>query len=218
MLVVAVRVARHKIVKYFQPSLDMAAPPGGGVVTRVYAFSDDTPPSIEDEPDWTDFQEIPAREFVLETWEDDVREMTSWKTFHVEVRYVYMDKKYRIVLRQGDDAHSRMPKPACPQSSADRGGSRARIRMPRGVLSARLIVRNDIEDDKATDVDVTSRVKKYAGPRGDFSNSPVRVRDLFPFDDHESNAERYAGVRIIDAHGKASFFSYIDNDIIVVTV
>lgn len=212
MLVVAVRIAKRRIFRYFLPSSDVASP-GAPIITKVYAFCDDDPPSIEDEPDWTDFQDIPVKEFSPGTWEDDVRARTEWSTFHVELRYVYMDKKYRIVLCHGDDAVAKLSQPA--RHVVDRGGGgRARMRMPRGVLSARLIVRNDLEDEKATDIDITSRVKKYSGPRGDFSDSPVRVRDLFPFDDHESNAERYAGVRIIDAWGKASFFSYIDNDVI----
>jgi hypothetical protein len=200
----------HRLIS----SSSSRGPPGAPFITKVYAFSDDDPPSIEDEPDWTDFYVIPANEFVLETWETDLKNKTGWTTFHVEVRYVYMDKKYRTILRQGDDITTTLLRQSDDISRRpDISTGRTRMRLPRGVLSARLVMRDDLCENAAdVDVDVTSRIKKYSGPHGNFKHASVHVRDVFPFDDHESNAERYAGIRIIDAWGRTKFFSYIDND------
>jgi hypothetical protein len=55
--------------------------------------------------------------------------------------------------------------------------------------------------DGAKQVDVTQRLKKYAGPNKDFYESQglgVRVLDCFPFDDPDHLAERFESLSILD--------------------
>lgn len=89
--------------------------------------------------------------------------------FRAEIRYAAGGKKFRMVLRPGDALD--WPPYETP---------RAKCRLPRGVLSAELL-----GHDPADRVDVTARVKKYAGPRADFyadKGLRVRLRDMFPSD------------------------------------
>jgi hypothetical protein len=111
----------------------------------------------------------------------------------VEVRYAAAGKKFRLVLRPGDafqwppyDA----PRPAC--------------RMPRGVLSAELK-----GHDRADSVDVTSRVKKYAGPHADFyagKGLRVRLRDMFPSD--AAMRARFRCLRVVYANLRVREFGF----------
>lgn len=139
-------------------------------------------------------------EFRPESWEDDARDLTDWDAFRVEVRYVLGGQKYRMVLRPGD---------ACvfpPYGGDDGAPAEAGRGMspPRGVLAAALVGEN-------RETDVTSRVRKYQGPRGDFHAGlglKTRVKDMFPFDDHDDNARRYHTLRVIDAAARVAHFDY----------
>ena len=124
-------------------------------------------------------------------WEDDVREMfPQWDDWKVELRCSYGDMKCRMVLRPGDTLVWPPPYDMDPAHHIHA------VRAPQGVLSATLLARKDVPDAK--DVDVTQRVQKYAGLNHDYHGTTVRVRDIFPMDDHDSNAERFIGLRIID--------------------
>jgi hypothetical protein len=196
---------------YIFSHLETKCPDRDPTITAVYAFCEDTPPSIDDDPDWTDVLKVPVDQFSFETFEDATWKPAEWTSYRVEVRYVYMNKKYRIVLRRGERAVLPPCRAEEGKCGAGAGGGRAKIRLPRGVLSARLASR---DEDPTDDIDITGRVKKYAGPWGNFHATSLRVRDMFPFDDHESNADRFAGVRIVDAWGRTKLFSYVDNDVV----
>ena len=171
--------------------------PAGHVPTpyRVYAFNE----APHDSGDGF-FRELPVKYFSADTWEADVAAVTGWTTFRAEVRYMYRNKKYRIVLRRGD----RLP----PFDANDHV-----CRLPKGILSARLQgpVGSDI------DCDVTSRVLKYQGPSCDFHAGKglrVLLQDMFPFDDHADNAERFTHLRLVDVLGRIADLSYKNNPIV----
>jgi hypothetical protein len=105
-------------------------------------------------------------------WEDDVALQTGFSDFRVEIRIMDNQKKRRILLYPGNDYDPSFPQPA-----------------RRIVISARMMPR---PGTGAACMDVTRRVQKYIG------NTLRNVHDMFPFDDHEDNAERFSHLRIID--------------------
>ena len=156
-------------------------------VYRVYAFNEGKGPGFH--------REISLRMFRADTWEDDVRELTGWESPRLEVRYVLRNKKYRMVLRPGDACRVPLDEPAHRVARL----LSARLHGPRGA---------DIE------CDVTDRVLKYQGPRGDFHASSglrVRVHDMFPFDDHADNVARFSHVRLVDSVGNVKDLDYALN-------
>lgn len=184
--------ARRALVAWRGPP-----PEHGPAAYRIYAFNQD-PDGAAGEQGF--FRELSPRAFDPATWESDVRDLTGWPAFRVEVRYVFRHKKYRMVLHQGD--HCAFPPYAEPGAPA--------CRLPKGVLSARLQgpVGSNI------DADVTARVMKYQGPRGDFHAGlglRVYVREMFPFDDHADNAVRFSHLRIMDTLARLHDLSYVDD-------
>lgn len=168
---------------------------------RVYIFNESTD---EDDERRRFYQELAPRYFDADSWEPDARDLTGWARFRVEVRYVFRNKKYRMVLRPGDKCvfppYQDASAPAC--------------RLPRGVLSARLqgALGSDI------DCDVTERVMKYQGPRGDFHAGlglTVRLQDMFPFDDHADNAQRFTHLRLMDTTARLTDLPYRTNPAMV---
>lgn len=165
------------------------------------------------------------RAFVFRDNHDDLEDITSWfvpdadwkqdieETFHdwddwrLELRCTYGTKKCRIVLRADDELV--WPPVTIPPS----GPHIHTMRAPDGVLSATLVAKPGIG---AKSMDITTRVHKYAGFGNDYHGTCVRVRDLFPMDDHDDNVERFLGVRIIDLKGEAGLsvktYSYETND------
>jgi hypothetical protein len=61
------------------------------------------------------------------------------------------------------------------------------------------------EDDKPVR-DITSKVKRYAGPRGDFEGSEVRIRDLLFYDEDTLN-KSYPKIQITNALGMKKVIS-----------
>ena len=169
----------------------------GPTVYRVYVFNEGE--NAQDGPEEF-YRELSPRYLNPSTWEDDVREMTGWTTFRVEVRYTLRHKKYRMILRPGDSytchPYQEPSAPAC--------------RLPKGVLSARL--QGPLGSD--IDCDVTQRVMKYQGPRGDFHAGlglAVKLQDMFPFDDHVDNTIRFTHLRIMDTMARLHDFAYATN-------
>lgn len=165
----------------------------GPAIYRVYAFNE-----ASDGESY--HREIPVKYFDPATWEADVRKLTEWQSFRVEVRYTFRHKKYRMVLHPGDACafppYTEAAAPAC--------------RLPKGVLSARLQGRLG----SGIDTDVTARVMKYQGPRGDFHAGlglHVRMHDMFPFDDHADNSARFSHLRIMDTAARLHDLPYADN-------
>lgn len=159
---------------------------------RVYVFNEGEEPGF--------FKEIPVTFFDAASWEADAREITKWTSFRMEVRYTFRHKKYRLVLRPGDTCtfppYHEPSAPAC--------------RLPKGVLSARL--QGPLGSD--IDCDVTQRVMKYQGPKGDFHAGlglKVRLHDMFPFDDHADNTTRFSHLRMMDTTARLHDLSYSGN-------
>jgi len=105
-------------------------------------------------------------------WEAAVRQETGFEQCRVEIRLVEGARKRRVVLYPGDLCDPTFPQP------------------PRRVIvAARLIARQNTD---ASTMDITKRVQKYIG------NPLKSIHDMFPFDDHADNVQRFTHVRIID--------------------
>ena len=151
-------------------------------------------------------RELSPEYFDPATWERDAREMTGWTDFRAEVRYTFRGKKYRMVLRPGDPS-------AFPGAAFYTDSTAPACRLPKGVLSARLQGRLG----SGIDADVTGRVMKYQGPRGDFHAGlglHVRVHDMFPFDDQADNCARFSHLRIMDTTARLHDLPYADNPLV----
>lgn len=176
-----------------------AAAGGGGhgpSAYQVYVFNED-----EGQRDGGFHCDMSPTFLSPSTWEQDARDYTSWSKFRVELRYVFRNKRYRMVLRPGD---------ACIFPPYESDASEPRCRLPKGVLSARL----QGPPGSGIDHDVTSRVLKYQGPRGDFHSGlglRVRLQDMFPFDDHSDNGARFTHLRVLDTMARVHDLSYALN-------
>ena len=139
-------------------------------------------------------------------WASVARDHARWEpedgSVRLEVRYTAHGKPYRLLLREKDILDFPPYDPAEP-----------RCPFPKGIISARLL-----NPEKSVDHDVTARVVKYQGPKGDFHaglGAYVRVQDMFPFDDQVDNAARFKVLRVMDVTGRVRDFSYADNDIVI---
>lgn len=170
------------------------APPATWALKKIYVFNEGPEPGVVREFD-------PAR-FPLDVWETHVEDATGWTQFRLEIRYAVKGHKYRLVLRQGD--------PVIFPPYQDFWPAR---RGPSGIVSASLIRRRD---QKA--VDVTDRVRKYSGPHADWHeglSSELRLHDMFPFDDHDDNAERFECLRAWDVRTGLRQWDYAPNPYIL---
>lgn len=134
-----------------------------------------------------------TRALDLSDWEPGVRAATGWSTgtIRVDVRFLAHGRKFRAVLRPGDDGA--VIAKACETHGRHMGG-------PRGVMSAEL--RGPLG---VTTVDVTQRVLKYQGPTRDFYGATgmrVGVLDMFPSDDVEELAASFEELVVLDSHFK----------------
>lgn len=99
-----------------------------------------------------------------------------------EVRYALGGAKYRRVLFWDDDATL---DPCIPREVTEMP--------PRAHIIQAKLCGPDAE------IDVTARVRRYLGPSGDWHRTKALLaRDLFPHDRHDSNAESFDRVRIVD--------------------
>jgi len=165
--------------------------PRGAQAYKLYAF-DQTPP--------VDglFHAVfsPKRHDV-----SDVRDAIDWEKYKLDVRYTFRGNKYRVLYRHDDDATFPLPRHV------------GIVVAPK--LSSACLVRKD----DGREIDVTDRVRKYMGPDRDFYKKHglyVRVQDMFPFDDHEDNSERFQCVRLYLSTGKRLEFDYESNDAMAV--
>jgi len=110
-------------------------------------------------------------------WLDDVDERDAPT---LEIRYVLRGKKFRAIAKRG----VKFPtlEEACGNVSAPK------------ILSATLV--SSPEGD--THLDITDRVLKYMGPRGDWHGASVKVRDMFPNHDAEQLETRGYDIVVID--------------------
>ena len=155
-------------------------------IRSAFSFCEDT----------GDFLDVTAH-FKPDSWETDIQQYSGWDTFRVDLRYTHTTKfgkvsKYRMILRNGDTCVF----PPCLGTTTTTVGT---TRGPRGVLSATLVPRTTVS---AREVDVTSRLQKYAGPLKDFHKGAgltVNGLDCFPFDDADLLQSRFEFIRLIDA-------------------
>lgn len=154
-----------------------------------------------------DVQDITSWFVPDEDWKDDVQEtFYDWDDWRLELRCTYGPTKCRIIARATDT----LPWP--PRAPSD-GPHIHTVRAPTGILSATLLAK---PGTGAKNVDITKRVQKYAGIHDDFHGTCVRVRDMFPIDDHDDNVDRFEGIRIIDIKSDTGLsvrtYSYATND------
>lgn len=161
----------------------------GATAYKIYAFNETSDGN---------FHEIfPAKRCDLE----DVRAKLPWDRYRIEMRYKFHGKKYRAVYRHDDEETFPVKR------------SMTMVIAPK-ISSACLIRRAD-----GKQIDVTDRVRKYFGPDRDFHSKAklyVRVQDMFPFDDHDDNSERFEALGIWLSTGKYLEFGYADNDVIMI--
>lgn len=150
-------------------------------------YDDDDPAAPPPEPD---ARVDATTAFDPDAWADDGWELLAREAapelarLRAELRYVVGGRKHRVVLRPGD----RLDWPLYETS-------RPGCRLPRGVMSAVLV--GHAAGDR---VDVTARVRKYAGPHADFYASKglrVRLRDMFPSD--SGMGSRFRCLRVVFA-------------------
>ncbi|AGE54338.1 hypothetical protein PBCVNY2B_671L [Paramecium bursaria Chlorella virus NY2B] len=130
---------------------------------------------------------------------EDLKKIIRLKKYKIEIRYVVHGRKYRIVIRETDNIHFPIRK-------------ELGIKKP-NIVSASLVRKHTDED-----IDVTKRVIKYFGQNNDFSAGlglRLFVQDMFPFDDHEDNAEIFSALYIRMSDGTEYRFDYGANDEIV---
>lgn len=138
-----------------------------------------------------DFEDISSW-FDANYWKDDIQtDHPDWDDWKVELRCTYGGRKCRIILRPEDTFT--WPPHMDEQATCHFHNLRA----PRGILCATLLGNKSVG---SRDVDVTHRVQKYAGFNHDYHGTTVFVKDVFPMDDHDDNAQRFSGVRVMEIH------------------
>jgi hypothetical protein len=176
------------------PPPDYTPPESDWKITKVLAFSEDEDDlgNVPD-PDFSDVTEW----FSFEMWENDVEDVfPEWTKWKLEVRYTHRDEKLRHVIRPGDSMD--WP-PSHPDATEHEHKLHELTKKPSGILSASLVPRPGIEGAK--EVNITNRLRKYAGTTRDFgTSSEVRAHDIFPIDDNVYTAERFDAIRIIKTH------------------
>jgi hypothetical protein len=156
------------------------APPDW-TITAAYAFDDEGR-----------FMDVSAVFQPTDQWAQDTEEYTTWPVSKVEIRYTSrLGVKYRMILRPGT------PCPFPPDLSGPRG---------MGFVSA-VFLPSSVPDAKP--IDVTHRLRKYAGPLKDFhahAGLTVRASDILPMDDWDFFTERFKKLVVTDMHFKRHVF------------
>lgn len=116
--------------------------------------------------------------------------------YRVEIRYVFNGDQYRYVVDKTDLDDARFP----PYSA--RGAERPAFQ--RAILMA------TVKYADGHTQDVTRRIKKYAGPRGDFYGNKVRAAWTFPMLHHHSTEG--AVLSVLDTQLKIRKYALDDNE------
>lgn len=165
-------------------ALFRAIPARGAMPYKIYAFNETQIGNFHD---------------VFSANRDDlenVRKKISWTEYRVEIRYAFRGNKYRVVYRHDDEESFPPPRDM-------------KLVVAPKITMACLIRRCD-----GKHIDVSERVRKYAGPDRDFHSKSVRVQDMFPFDDHDDNAERFEALGVWLSTGKYVEFKYAENGVV----
>ena len=134
---------------------------------------------------------------------EEIKKQLRLKKYKIEIRYVVHGRKYRIVVRENENVHFPI---------------RKELGLKKPTITFASLVRKDTEENAEEDYDVTKRVQKYFGQNNDFNSGlglKLFVQDLFPFDDHEDNAERFCDLYICMSDGRKYYFDYGKNEEII---
>ena len=168
------------------------------VIYKTYVFS-------EEEDDDVLFHEVTNLSI------DEIKQHITIGAYRIEIRYAVNGKKYRAIVRESDDVKFPFRK--------EMG-----INLKPTITSALLILKDTDNHDheshgsgSGSGHDVTDRISKYFGPNRDFNHGKgvkIFVQDMFPFDDHEDNSERFSVLRLHMSDGKYHDFDYEQNDVV----
>ena len=129
----------------------------------------------------------------------EIKQKIRLEKYKIEIRYMVHGRKYRIVVRDNENVHFPI---------------RKELGLKKPTITSASLVRKDTEEE----YDVTKRVQKYFGQNNDFNSGlglKLFVQDLFPFDDHEDNAERFCDLYICMSDGRKYYFDYGKNEEII---
>ncbi len=181
--------ARHHFERFPPPDRD-----DHFKITKTLVFCEDAGwICTRANPDFADITEW----FSIDSWAEDIEcNFPTWTKWKLEIRYTHRGDKFRHVIRQGD---SLTWPPAHDDADTEHVNKLHEVTKPTGILSASLIPHAGTD---ASHVDITHRVRKYAGVTRDFSTASANLRahDVLPMDDNEWNAERFETIRIIKTH------------------
>jgi len=122
----------------------------------------------------------------------ELKELISIDEYKIEFRYTVNGKKFRAIVREDDDV--KFP-----------------IRKELGLVPTFDMARAFVFAKDGRHMDVTTRVRKYAGQNGDFNahaGSLLFASDMFPYHD----VEEFHCVVLVDDHNKTRVFRM--NDIV----
>jgi DNA-directed RNA polymerase beta' subunit len=171
-----------------------------GPIYKTYVFSEneETDDNIRHEMTKLSIQEI--------------KKNITVNNYRIELRYKVNNKKYRAIIRTNDNVTFPFRK--------EMG-----INLKPTLVNALLILK---DTDNHTHIahgsgsgsghDVTDRIVKYFGPNRDFNVNKgvvVYVQDMFPFDDHEDNSQRFSVLRLHMSDDKYYDFDYALNEQVV---
>lgn len=163
-------------------------------IRKVLLFREEANPFATSFETERDFHEVPISVFSPSTWKEDAWSIAhefGWPSWRMEVRYTFGDAKFRSVVRP--EGSFRWP-PASDEEE-DVATRSHRIHGPRGILSAHLVASSGVSM-----VDITSRLRKYAGVLADYGNNVLRAHDIFPYDDGDWMADKFSYIRIIEVN------------------
>jgi len=126
---------------------------------------------------------------------EEIKQKLRLKKYKIEIRYVVHGHKFRIVVRENEKIH--FP-----------------IRKELGLMKPNIVSASLLIKDSEEEYDVTKRIRKYFGQNKDFNSGlglKLFVQDMFPFDDHEDNAERFDALYIGMSDGTDYYFDYAKN-------
>ena len=143
--------------------------------------------------------ELDFFEYVSNMTIEEIKQKIRLEKYKIEIRYVVHGRKYRVVVRENENVH--LP-----------------IRKELGLMKPNIVSASLLIKDSEEEYDVTKRVRKYFGQNNDFNSGlglKLFVQDMFPFDDHEDNAERFDALYICMSNGNGYYFDYGKNAEIV---
>jgi hypothetical protein len=108
----------------------------------------------------------------------------------IRVKYWYNDKLYKYLTYK---TQHEWPPPSEPGM----------------VFSIPLVSAHLVDTDGKPVKDILGKIKRYAGPRGDFHGEKVRIRDMLYYDE-ETLATMYPNIRLKNVFGKTKTVSTLD--------